>query len=327
MPTIFCTRAEAGTFNPQFLAGNYIAIGWLADTDLSSITSKDPLYDLYKKAYPHDTSNVVIGQQVGQISRFLLDIQPGDYVITPPVNTEFINYGIVADDGQPSYFYEPNSADGCPYPHRRRVVWHPKPIARSSFSVPFQNSIRSSLTVFRVGSEQNFFEVIGATGLVKPIDKKQEYDYYTTVLNRILEFDDKEFEVFVTHLLSAIGFEGAEHTGKPHDGGVDATGELNVFNLAKIKVFVQAKRYKLEKKIDAETVRNLRKSIPSNGQGAFITTAGFQPKAAEVAVEANFPRIGLINGRQLVDILSEHWDDMPPELQDKLGLKKGLVLA
>lgn len=322
MPQLFCTRADAGTYTPQFLAGNYIGIGWLPHDDLSALTSKEQITPLYKKEYPHDTSNVVIGQQVGQISRFLFDIQPGDYLITPPANTEFINYGIVADE--PPY-YEANPTDGCPYRHRRRIKWHPHPIARSSFSVPFQNSIRSSLTVFRVGSEQNFFEVIGAPGWVKPLVEK--HDYYTSVLNRILELDAKEFEVFVTHLLSAIGFEGAEHTGKSHDGGVDATGELNVFNLAKIKVFVQAKRYKLDKKIDAETVRNLRKSIPSNGQGAFITTAGFQPKAAEVAVEANFPRIGLINGRQLVDILSEHWDDMPPELQDKLGLKRGLVLA
>jgi predicted Mrr-cat superfamily restriction endonuclease len=324
VPQLFCTRADAGTYCSQFLAGNYIGIGWLPNDDLSYLTTKEPLYDIYKKEYPHDTSKLVVGQQVGQISRFLFDIKAGDYVITPPVNTEFIHYGIVAD--APAYF-EPSPTDGCPYRHRREIVWHKKPIARSSFSVPFQNSIRSSLTVFRVGHEHNFYEVVGASDLIPPIDKKLEYDYYTSVLNRILQLDATEFEVFVTHLLSAIGFEGAEHTGKPHDGGVDATGELNVFNLAKIKVFVQAKRYQLGAKISAEVVRDLRKNIPSNGQGAFITTADFQAKATEVAVEANFPRIGLINGRQLVDILSEHWDDMPAELQEKLGLKKGLVLA
>ena len=222
----------------------------------------------------------------------------------------------------PSYFYEPNPTDGCPYPHRRRVAWQAKAIARSSFSVPFQNSIRSSLTVFRVGYEHNFFETIGQGVYVKPDDKKLEYDYYTLVINRILELDATEFEVFVTHLLSAIGFEGAEHTGKPHDGGVDATGELNMFNLAKMKVFVQAKRYAQHYKISAETVRNLRKSIPSNGQGAFITTADFQTKATEVAIEPNFPRIGLINGRQLVDILSRHWDAMPPSYKRSWASRK-----
>jgi restriction system protein len=109
------------------------------------------------------------------------------------------------------------------------------------------------------------------------------------------------------------------------DGGVDVIGELNVANLAKVKVFVQAKRYKLGSKISANTVKHLRSSIPSQGQGAFITTADFAASAAEIALEPGFPRIGLINGRQLVDLLVEHWNDIPTEFQERLGLKPGLV--
>ncbi len=128
-------------------------------------------------------------------------------------------------------------------------------------------------------------------------------------------------------LLTAVGFEGSEVTGKPGDGGVDAIGELNVANLAKVKVFVQAKRYKLGTKINASIVRQLRQAIPFGGQGAFITTADFQNNAADIAVEPGFPRIGLVNGRQLVDLLVEHWNDIPKEFQDRLGLKPGLVRA
>ncbi len=50
--------------------------------DLSTVTSRDELYPLFKAAYPDDTSNIVIGQQVGQIARFLLEMRAGDYVIT-----------------------------------------------------------------------------------------------------------------------------------------------------------------------------------------------------------------------------------------------------
>jgi restriction system protein len=141
----------------------------------------------------------------------------------------------------------------------------------------------------------------------------------------VLKLDDKEFEILVAHLLTALGFEGSEVTGKTGDGGVDATGELNVASLAKVKVFVQAKRYKLGAKISANTVKHLRSSIPSQGQGAFITTADFQTTASDVALEPGFPRIGLINGRQLVDLLVEHWEDIPQEFRDRLGLKPGLV--
>ena len=145
------------------------------------------------------------------------------------------------------------------------------------------------------------------------------------MLEQVLELDDKEFEILVGHLLTALGFEGSEVVGKSGDGGVDATGELNVANLAKVKVFVQAKRYKLGSKVSANTVRQLRQAIPFGGQGAFITTADYQGSAAEVALEPGFPRIGLINGRQLVDLLIEHWNDIPPEFRERLGLKPGLV--
>jgi len=186
--------------------------------------------------------------------------------------------------------------------------------------------LRSSLTVFQVNHKRNFFEVIGRKDLVPKQEKVIEEDYYKLVLNRILQLDDREFEILVTKILEALGFE-AEHTGKVADGGVDATGTLDVSGLAKIKIFVQVKRYE-DRRIDATTVKNLRSNIPQGGQGAFITTSDFQKKAYEIATQDGFPRIGLINGKQLVDILSEHWDEieMPSDFKDKLGLKMGLVL-
>lgn len=318
---VYCVRAEFGTYTQFFLDGGYAAIGWLPNTDLSKVTSRDELYPLYKALHPADTSNLVIGQQVGQISRFLHDIKAGDYVIVPASNTEYIYYGVVKAD---PYFYSPDS-DACPYPHRLKIKWHKEPIQRSQFSVPFQNTIRSSLTVFKISHKKNFFSTIGKPELVPEADKKVEFDYYQSILNRILELDDQEFEVLITHILTALGFEGSEHKGKVGDGGVDATGELNVANMAKIKLFVQAKRYKLGANINANVVKALRANIPAGGQGAFITTADYQKKAKEIAVEPGFPRIGLINGEQLVDILAEHWNEIPIEFRDKLDLKVGLV--
>jgi len=319
---LFCVRAEFGSLTNFFINGGYVAIGWLPNDNLEKIGSREEIYPLYKKDYPKDTSNVVIGQQVGQIARFLLEMQSGDYVITPAQDTEFIYYGIVEEN---PYYYS-DSSDGCPYLHRKRVKWNKEAIQRSQFSVPFQNTIRSSLTVFKISHKSNFFSTIGKPELVPTNEVNVEHSYYTTILNRILELDDREFEILITHILDALGFEGSEHKGKVGDGGVDATGELNIANLAKIKLFVQAKRYKLEARISANVVKALRSNIPSGGQGAFITTADYQKAAKEIAVESGFPRIGLINGEQLVDILAEHWNDIPSEFQEKLGLKVGLVI-
>lgn len=323
MNNVFCVRAEFGTYAQQFVSGGYVAIGWMANTDLAAITTRDELYPLYKAAHPDDTSNIVIGQQVGQIARFLLEMKAGDYVITPAADTELLHYGSVAPD--PSYFFATGD-DGCPYRHRRRVEWARETLKRSGLSVPFQNTIRSSLTVFAVSQRDEFLAAIGRKDAPNA-PKPAAYDPYLAVLEQVLELDDKEFEILVGHLLTALGFEGSEVTGKSGDGGVDATGELNIANLAKVKVFVQAKRYKLGSKVAASVVKQLRASIPSNGQGAFITTADFQGAAADLALQQGFPRIGLVNGRQLVDLLVEHWSNIPPEFQERLGLKPGLVRA
>lgn len=318
---LYCVRAEFGTYTQHFIKGNYVAIGWLPKNDLSGISSRDDLYPLYIKEYPKDTSKVVIGQQVGQIARFLLEMKEGDYVLTPAQDTDFIYYGIVQKDAY--YFF--NGKDGCPYFHRKKVKWNTDPIQRSQFSVPFQNTIRSSLTVFYISHKKNFFTTIGKPELVPEGDKRLEFDYYISILNKILELDDQEFEILITHVLNALGFEGSEHKGRVGDGGVDATGELNVSNMAKIKLFVQAKRYKLGAKINSNVVKALRANIPAGGQGAFITTADYQKAAKDIAVEQGFPRIGLINGEQLVDILAEHWNDIPIEFREKLNLKIGLI--
>lgn len=321
MTRVWCVRADGGRYTKVCIIGGFTGIGWDQIGDLSPASSRDDLYPIYRSAYPHDTSNIVIGQQVGQLARFLFDIKAGDTVITPDGDGEQLWYGVV--DPDPSYFHQPNDPS-CRYGHRRRVTWSKQPMMRSGLSVPLQNTLQSSLTVFGVSQVD---EVLHLTGRGGPITHKSVYDPYSAVLERILTLDDKEFEILVAHLLTALGFDGSEVVGKVGDGGVDAMGELNIAGLAKIKIYVQAKRYKVGTKITASTVRQLRQAIPFGGQGAFITTASFQSAALDVALEAGFPRIGLVNGNQLVDLLVEHWTDIPAEFQERLGLKPGLVLA
>jgi predicted Mrr-cat superfamily restriction endonuclease len=324
MPEVYCVRADFGAYTELFIKGGYAAIGWLHRSDLSKVKTKDALYPLYKQEHPEDTSNIVIGQQVGQIARFLFDIQPGDYVVTPAADTQWLHYGVM--EAGNSYYFDAGG-DGCRFNHRRRVKWAAERINRTVFSVPLQNTLRSSLTVFYISQRDEFFANIGKKEFVARESTMPVIDSYEVVLNQVLELDPREFEILIKHLLEALGFEGAEHTGKTGDGGVDATGTLDVDNFAKIKVYVQAKRFKLGQKIAPNTVKQLRQAIPFGGQGAFITTADYQPAAREVADEAGFPRIGLINGRQLVDLLIKHWSDIPQEFKDKLGLKPGLVKA
>jgi predicted Mrr-cat superfamily restriction endonuclease len=324
LTNIWCIRAEFGTNTDRFVAGGYVAIDYKIGCDLSHVLTREELSHRYRAAHPDEHSNIVIGQQVGQLARFLLEMKAGDFVITPAANTELLCYGRLT--AEPSYSFVEAPTDGCPYRHRRRAEWSKKHLKRADLSVPLQNTLRSSLTVFAISQRDEFFAAIGESALVsKPT--VEDYDPHRFVLEQVLQLDDKEFEALIAELLAALGFEGSERTGKTGDGGVDATGELNVSNLAKVKVFVQAKRYKLGTKIAPNVVRQLRQAIPFGGQGAFITTADFQKGASDVALELGFPRIGLINGRQLVDLLVEHWGKISQEFRNQLGLRPGLVKA
>ena len=320
---VWVVRAEFGKHADAFRSGGYVAIDYSISEPYPIGEGREAFIAVYKKHNPSSSSNVVVGQQVGQITRFCEDMKPGDYVITPSENNDVLYYGKLLDE---PYHFDEEPGDSCPYRHRRKVKWSKKTASRSTFSVPFQNTIRSSLTVFSVSQAKEFLTAIDADGY-EPPEAAPIYNPYFSVIEQILTLDSDEFEVLVKHLLQAVGFEETEVTGKTGDGGVDATGILNVGNLAKVRVYVQAKRYKVGTKINANVVRQLRMAIPTGGQGAFITTADYQRKAYEVATEVGFPRIGLINGRQLVDLLVEHWTEIPEDFQSKLGLKIGLVLS
>ncbi len=323
MANLFCVRAEFGKYSDNFVKGGYVGIGWLDGVDLSSAKSRDDIEELFKKHNPMQKNQNVIGQQTGQISRFVFDLKTGDYVITPSEENEYLYYGEVVDG---KYHFEiPN--DGCHYHHRKKVKWENERLQRSLFSVPFQNTIRSTLTIYSIKHQNEFFNIIGKKALVVSEEIKAHDSNSTLVLNRILQLDAFEFELLVTKLLEAVGFD-SKHTGKSGDGGVDAEGELDMYGMAKIHVIVQAKRYQPGTKINKKTVKELRQSIPNDAQGVFITTADYDKEALKIAVEPGFQRIGTINGKQLVDLLSEKWEDLDldEEMRAKLGLKRGLIV-
>ena len=316
-PSVWCVRANNGEFTDAFVAGGYAALGSKVP-DLTGISGREEVRALLRDYEPHLTSAYALGQAVGTIARFRFEIRAGDIVVTPGRPADLLFWGEV----QTAPYFFAVGDDGCPYRHRIKVAWDKAPIQRSLLSVPIQNQLRSTLTVFVVDPPDEVLRAIGKPiGLPPP----PAVEWHEVVIRRILELDAREFEILTAHLLAALGFEGTEVTGKAGDSGVDAVGELDMKGFARIKLFVQAKRYKPGTRISARVVRDLRAAIPRDGQGAFVTTSDFERAAHEVALDPMFPRIGLINGRQLVELLVEHWADLPEEFRRKLGLRPGLV--
>ncbi|MHB8624982.1 MAG: restriction endonuclease [Aggregatilineales bacterium] len=318
--TIFVVRADYGKYAEAFRTGSYVGIGWLHDVDLHETwqQGRDALRALYE-SYEPDASLMRKAVNVGQVWAFIHDLTPGSIVITPTDNTDHLLVGEVSSD----YYYLPGQSDS-PYPHRRAVKWKPDFLLRSTLSVPTQNTLRSSLTIFTVSQVDEIAEKIG---LASPDLKRlaiTEKEVRQQILERILQLSADDFETLVSELLAAIGFVDTTKVGRTGDGGIDVEGLLEVYTLARLKLKVQVKRYGTAA-VDHKAIHNFRASVPQDSQGAFVTTSDFTKKAREEADKVGFQRIGLVNGEQVVGILIERYEALSDTLKQKLRLRPTLM--
>ncbi len=124
------------------------------------------------------------------------------------------------------------------------------------------------------------------------------------LLERAKQGSPADFEQLVRTLLLKMGFD-AEVTNLSGDGGIDVRGTLIVANVVRIRMAVQAKRWKAN--VPAPVVQQVRGSLDTHEQGLIITTSDFSSGAKKEAerVGASHP-IALMNGEQLADLLAEH---------------------
>lgn len=321
VPSVYGVRADGGMYTRAFIEGGYAGIGWFSGIDLSEIyqQGKDALQALYEQHEPN-ASKMHIAQNVGQIWRFLDELTPGTYVVTPMRDSSKLVVGRVVGN----YFFESNLMD-CPYAHRVIVEWAPDILMRNALSVPLQNTFKSPLTVFRVRGAEEILQIYGVSlpGTAKKTKSVSGNEITELIRKQVLDLTADEFEILVQELLSVIGFE-AEHVGQSGDRGIDVKGILRVYEFASVELHVQVKRYS-QNKIDRKTIRQFRGDVPQKSQAAFVTTSDFTKTAREEAVREGFKKVGLINGVQLIDILIEHYDDLSTELRDKLNLRKTLI--
>jgi len=71
MKNVWCARVCSGTY----AAGGHVEVDFGITSDLSQVSFRDELMMLYGTSHPDETSNLVIGQRIGQLTRFLREIQ------------------------------------------------------------------------------------------------------------------------------------------------------------------------------------------------------------------------------------------------------------
>jgi restriction system protein len=97
-----------------------------------------------------------------------------------------------------------------------------------------------------------------------------------------------------------------EHVGQPGDEGID--GRINQDALGLDQIFVQAKRYALDRPVSRVSIQSFIGSLAGQGvtKGIFITTSYFNNSAEEFVTRGSATKVVLVDGEQLVDLMLTH---------------------
>jgi restriction system protein len=131
-----------------------------------------------------------------------------------------------------------------------------------------------------------------------------EQTWKEQLLNALLDMHPQRFERLVQLLLREAGFVSVAVTGRSGDGGIDGIGLCRV-SLVSFPVLFQCKRY--GGSVGAAAVRDFRGAMAGRGdKGLLITTGTFTPEARREATRDGVPRIDLIDGDALCELLKEY---------------------
>lgn len=128
------------------------------------------------------------------------------------------------------------------------------------------------------------------------------------LLEIILKNTSSFFEQLVVDLLIAMGYGGSridagQALGKTGDGGID--GIIKEDRLGLDIIYIQAKRYAADNKVEVGAIRDFTGSLDGHGaqKGVFITTSEFTPKGVDFVKKLPLKKIILIDGKKLTQLM------------------------
>jgi restriction system protein len=296
---------EGAKYAEEAKKGGYIAIGWNQVPDLTAIKTLEKVKSFLVKACP-ECSAASIATQAGQIYRFGFEVMRDDIILVPLGGRRYL----VGKAGE--YYFDISPKDGCPYQHRRKIEWLDKALSKDDMTTNLAYAIGSSLTIFSLNNYAPEIEaLISGQPSVTPAEAPQTIR--DVILDGLMNLDGKEFEEFVRHLLSILGFQ-ATTTPYVGDKGIDVNGILDAEGLAEIVLRVQVKR--VHGAIGNKDVLAIRGATGQGEHACLVALSGFTGPAREEASAPGKTSVKLVDGDELAAIILKNFDEIDEEYRE-----------
>ncbi|VVB62507.1 Restriction endonuclease [uncultured archaeon] len=323
---------RSGEYEDLALKSGRALISFYQVPDMSSVDSKDELFDILREAYPNHLKNAIFNFR-GQLWAFLKRIQEGDLVILPLKTRSVIAIGKVIGP----YEYKSDNPEGAR--HTRPVEWIRADIPRSALDQDLLYSIGAFMTVCQIqrnkaeeriralvegkpmpqlalpdSSEETVEEELNV-----PLDL-EEYasDQIRSYIGR--NFRGHELTRLATEVLKAQGYKVLMSPVGP-DGGVDIIAGRGPMGFDQPRLCVQVKSS--DSPVDVTVLRELKGVMDDfkADQGLLIAWGGFNQSVLNES-RRRFFEIRLWDAGDLVNAVLENYDRLSKDLQAELPLKR-----
>ena len=322
---------QGGYLVEDFLRDGIIALGWNEIGPLESSISKYEVKDRFAESH-EDWSEGKINQCAGQLLRFLHHVHINDCVITYDSSSRQYYIGKILSD----YIYDETKE----YHHTRKVEWDKNPISRDLLSLDTRNSLGSILTLSWVRPHladeikriangevndvvlEESITVYGDEEFAESLQNlKEDVVSKSNELTKdlISKLTWEETENLVAGIFRAMGYK-TRMTSRGGDLGSDIIASPDSLGMKEPRIKIEVKK-RSKDKISADEIRSFVGGLREYNKGVYVTTLGFSKEAKYEAERANFP-ITLIDSNWLVELITEYYEILDPEIKALVPMKK-----
>lgn len=328
---VWMVRAGRSGEREDFALSESLAvIGWDELGDLTGVRSRGDAEALIRAAHPDAKPNAV-RNHAAQVFAFVGRIEPTDLIVLP-LKTR----GAIAV-GKPVGPYEFRLGNPVGGRHVRPVKWLRDDLPRTAFDKDLLFSLGAFMTVCQIrrnNAEERIRAIAGGkrdAGLVAQTEDvgveagAEDVDVTGYARDQIRAFIGQRFKGhemarLVDAVLRAQGYQ-TELSPAGADGGVDIIGGRGPMGFESPHLVVQVKS--ADDPVDVKVLRELQGVM--NGfdadRGLLVAWGGFRRTVYEEARKLFF-EVRLWDSDDLIEALSEHYEQLPADIQAELPLQR-----